>query len=414
VPDASAVRVVSVLGHSTYILERPGAPAVAIDANTGLPRTMLSQSEAAAVAAIFQGSTATSVNGPLRYDQWTVAEQFDPFRPFYRVRFGDPAATILYVSARSGEVLQRTTFMERAWNWCGANVHWIYFSALRSNWIAWNRVVWWLALIGLLSAIAGAWLGWVRFAAVRRARRRGLTPFRGWLAWHHRIGLFAGAFVLTWIFSGWLSMDHGRLFSTGAPTAEQVLRLQGMSQPSISEAASVSAIQAAGPASEILMGAIAGHPFLVAQDGERPPRIIWPGASSSAPTATIPQSLLMAAIHSAWPNLPVLDGGDVPQDDLYSMAEGMPAGIRVFRIGGPKRIDIYVDPVSGRIVTVMDTSRRAYAWAFYALHTFKFPGLAAHPVLRHFAILIPLALGFAFSVTGIIVAISRLRTSIHS
>jgi len=28
-------------------------------------------------------------------------------------------------------------------------------------------------------------------------------------------------FVLTWIFSGWLSMDSRRLFSTGALTAEE-------------------------------------------------------------------------------------------------------------------------------------------------------------------------------------------------
>jgi hypothetical protein len=411
VPDASAVRLVGILGRPTYILERPGAPVVAIDANTGSVRPMLSPREAAAVAAAFQGSTATSVDGPVHSDQWIVAGQFDPSRPFYRVRFHDPADTILYVSARSGEVLQRTTFKERAWNWCGANVHWIYFSALRANWIAWDRVVWWLALIGLLTSSAGVWLGWVRFAAARRSRRRGLTPFRGWLSWHHRIGLFAGAFVLTWIFSGWLSMDHGRIFSTGEPTSEQVSRLRGMSLPPLSEAVSVSSIRTAGPATEILMGAIAGRTFLVARGGDRPTRIIWPDGRLPESTATIPESLLIAGIHSAWPNLSVLDRGVLPKDNLYSMAEDMPAGIRAFRIGGPKRLDVYVDPVSGRIVTVMDSSRRAYAWAFYALHTFKFPGLSSHPVLRHFAILMPLVLGFAFSVTGIIVAVSRLRKS---
>ena len=45
------------------------------------------------------------------------------------------------------------------------------------------------------------------------------------------------------------------------------------------------------------------------------------------------------------------------------------------------------------------------------MHTFKFPGLATHPELRHFVVLVPLMAGFAFSVTGIAVAISRLRAS---
>jgi len=38
---------------------------------------------------------------------------------------------------------------------------------------------------------------------------------------HHILGLFAATFVLMWIFSGWLSMDHGLLFSRGQlPVAE--------------------------------------------------------------------------------------------------------------------------------------------------------------------------------------------------
>ena len=34
-------------------------------------------------------------------------------------------------------------------------------------------------------------------------------------------------FVLTWIFSGWLSMDHGLLFSTGKPTATESVTIAG-------------------------------------------------------------------------------------------------------------------------------------------------------------------------------------------
>jgi hypothetical protein len=310
-PDASAVRLVSVLGHPTYILERQSAPADAIDAETGLPRLLLSQSEAAAAAAAFQGSVATSVAGPLRYDQWTVADQFDPFRPFYRVTFDDPAATILYVSARSGEVLQRTTFKERAWNWCGANLHWIYFSALRIHWRVWDESVWWLSLIAMLAASAGVWLGIVRLMAVRRMPRKGLTPFRGWLGWHHRLGLFCSVFVMTWIFSGWLSMDHGRIFSTGSPSAEQVSRFRGMSVLTNAEGVSLASIRAAGPASQIVIAALAGRPFL-ASLGAGPAKLSWmdpPGSSG-----TIPDSLLTAGVRAAWPGDPVAPPQPVRKD----------------------------------------------------------------------------------------------------
>jgi len=410
-PHANRLRLVGIAGRPVYVLHVVDAPVIAVAADTGTQLAALSAFEAQSIAMAFQGSYAPTTAWRASYDQWTVAQEFDAFRPFYRVAFNDREGTMLYVSARSGEVLQRTEASERFWNWCGANIHWIYFSALRAHWTAWDRVVWWLSLTGLLTTLAGVSLGWVRFAAVRRFRRRKLTSFGGWLAWHHRIGLFAGPFVLIWIFSGWLSMDHGRIFSIGAPTAEQVSRLQGMSLQSIAEAVPVSAIQAAGPASEILISAVAGHAFLAARGGEGQARISWLDGPSSAPTSTIPGSLLMQGIRQTWPNEPVTDQGTVSVNNLYSLAEGMPAGSRAFRIEGSKHVDVYVDSVSGRIVTVMDSSRRAYAWAYYGLHTFKFPGLVARPMLRQAAILFLLAVGFVFSVTGIFVAVSRLRAT---
>jgi hypothetical protein len=45
----------------------------------------------------------------------------------------DAAGTCLYVSLRSGEVIQRTVRVERAWNWVGAIVHWINPTLLRKH-----------------------------------------------------------------------------------------------------------------------------------------------------------------------------------------------------------------------------------------------------------------------------------------
>jgi len=63
---------------------------------------------AATVAERFSRTSTVGVSGPMEYDQWIVHQRFDPYRPFYRVRLNDDARTDLYVSARTGEVLQRT------------------------------------------------------------------------------------------------------------------------------------------------------------------------------------------------------------------------------------------------------------------------------------------------------------------
>ncbi|WP_169805663.1 hypothetical protein [Novosphingobium rosa] len=37
-----------------------------------------------------------------------------------------------------------------------------------------------------------------------------MTPFDGWMLWHHVAGMMGGSFLLAWIFSGWLSVDPWR------------------------------------------------------------------------------------------------------------------------------------------------------------------------------------------------------------
>src|SRR5882757_3663320 len=139
------------------------------------------------------------------YDQWTVPNGFDRHRPLFRVALGDAAGTEVYVSSLTGEVVLDTTRSERGWNLAGSVLHWIYPTVLRRDWQLWDRVVWTLSLAASIAALLGAVLGLARIK-----RRGGLlgSPYRGWHALHHIIGLVAAVFLLTWIFSGWLSMDH--------------------------------------------------------------------------------------------------------------------------------------------------------------------------------------------------------------
>jgi hypothetical protein len=128
------------------------------------------------------------------YDQWSVPNGYDEHRPLYRVALHDPSGFELYVSSRTGEVVLDTTRTERAWNYPGSVVHWIYPTVLRRNWAAWDKVVWTLSLGALVAAVTGVVLGVTRM----RVSRSGLgSPFRGWHAWHHILGLFTATFVVS-------------------------------------------------------------------------------------------------------------------------------------------------------------------------------------------------------------------------
>jgi uncharacterized iron-regulated membrane protein len=408
VPNPVDFRLVSRAGRPAYLAQSNNGAWTALSAQTGEIVSDLSRAEARGIAENFGSAVAVAVAGPFNYDQWIVHQHFDPFRPFYRVRLDDAQRTDLYVSARSGEVLQRTRLAERAWNWTGAVIHWIYFTPLRQSWWAWNQVVWWVSLAALLSSATGTWLGIVRMAANRSAGRRGMSPFRGWMRWHHVIGLFASIIVITWMLSGWLSMDHGRVFSMGHATEIQASRLSGASIADSVKSTTIESLQKVGPATEIAFNAINGQAFLTAympRGGDA--RITFLGAQLT-PLPSVPEAMLLAGVRNVWSNAREAPNSS-GYDGLYRLAESAGGDTAGFIGGDGSSFRAYVDKYSGRFVAVMDLSRRSYAWIYYGLHTLEFPGLIEHPMLRTTLVLSLLALGFASSTTGIVLSVKRLQ-----
>jgi uncharacterized iron-regulated membrane protein len=406
-PHASELRLVSVAGRPVYVAKPAGGTWQSVDADTGEILPLIPAAVARAVAQKFGRTAATEVSGPLEYDQWIVHQRFDPYRPFFRVRLNDADRTDLYVSSRTGEVLQRTRFGERAWNWAGAIVHWIYFTPLRKSWPVWNQTVWWLSLVALLSSGVGTWLGLLRMVSNRAAGRPGLSPFRGWMRWHHVIGLFASVIVVAWILSGWLSMDHGRFFSHGEASATEVDQLRGMSLEAMADSASLDVLAQLPPSTSIGFNALAGRAFLTTYGPlAQAPRVIAVGQSSSSASALLPDALLQAAVNNVWPGAVRVQQSN-SFDELYRRAESTGDDAAAFVFGTDLRI--YVDRFSGRFLAVMDSSRRDYAWIYYALHTLQFPGLIDHPEVRTITVLILSAVGFVFCVTGVVLSWVRLR-----
>ncbi|MDZ5649835.1 PepSY domain-containing protein [Nitrospirillum sp. BR 11828] len=405
-PDATGLRLINRAGRPTYVVTVPGRGDRLVVADDGPEAGPLSPGQAALVASRFAGAAVERVEGPFTIDQWVVHQHFASGRPYYRVVLADGAGTWLYVSALTGEVAQRATRSERLWNWCGAVLHWVYVTPLRQDWGLWNQVVWWLSFSAVLTTMAGLWLGIQRTVKARRGRRPRYTPFPGWLGWHHLTGLVAGTFVATWIISGWLSMDHGRLFSTGEAPADRVAVMRGTSLAMAVAALSPADLRLLAPAAEVDFNAIAGQGVAVAY-GASAPRVLLAGGQ---PMAALPPDFLTRAVRAAWPD--AVERSAPGPDDFYLSAEGLPPGTRRFGTQAPARADIYVDALTGRVGAVMDDSRKAYAWLYYALHTFTVPGLASRPALRATVQLTLLSLGMVFSVTGIVVGVRRLRRSL--
>jgi uncharacterized iron-regulated membrane protein len=395
-PSASAVRLIQRDTAPAYIVESEGRT-LAVDARSGnvLPPLEASSDRAQLI----------------EYDQWIVHNQFDGYRPVYRTPQRDVAGTVLYASAITGEPVQRTTFSDRAWNWAGAVLHWVYFTPLRSSYTAWDQSVWWLSLVAMLVAVAGTVLGIMRLMAALRQRKPSLSIYRvKWMRWHHILGLFSAVFVLAWIFSGWLSMDHGRLFSRGQPTEGQASAYRGGALANMLAGVRPETLAALGPAKRVDFSAVGGSPVLtVFRTNGDVERVDGSGEELDRRGMA---TLIRRGVEAGWPRASPGTISNVDPTAMYALAEGWPTSALRVPIAGGGHPDLYIDGDNGQILTVMDDSRGAYAWAYYALHTFNFPGLTTRPVLRQVLVLIPLALGFLFSLTGVVIGWRRLRASV--
>jgi hypothetical protein len=344
-------------------------------------------------------SAKAEVEGPIPYDQWTVSGKFDRYRPLYRVALNDGRSAELYVSVMTGEVVLATTHWQRAWNYFGSIAHWIYPVALRAHPRAWSKLVWGLSFFAFVGATAGAVVGTLR---IRIERGRPVSPYRGLQAWHHGIGLCCMLFVLSWIFSGWLSMDDGRLFSSEKPSSADIAAISGAA--AWDSPAVIVAEQWSAPLLEAEWFALGGQLYRrdrVGLDQQR----LFPGGGGALPDRAFLQAdEINDAVRQL--SLSCSAAATVPVGDVYVPASVVP-GAPVFRVMcGSTWID--VDGSNGVLLEELDASRRAYRWLFTGLHTLDFPGLTARPMLRVTLIVVLCGCGFFFSMTGMVIAWRRL------
>lgn len=356
---------------------------------------------ALAVTRHYPGAGSVADLGRVERDQWSVHQRLDSLRPFHRVALGDAADTHLYVSAATGEIALDATRHERFWNWFGAVPHWIYFTPLRAQLDLWRDVVLWLSGFGIVAAVTGLVVGVMRVRLRRRYPRGMVTPYRGWMAWHHLGGLVAGTTLMTFVVSGWISMNPNRWFSPREPDRAALERYAGPAEawPDLDRAA----LAAACPdAREARLARLDGQArvILACADGRVLPccgSAPGPGRVAAAAARLLPEA--------EPPTIERLEA-----EDLYWYGHHHDRVLPVLRarFTDPSATWFHIDPATGEILDRTDRSNRIYRWLFNAPHSFDFG-----PLLRHRPawdlLLIVLSLGgLLISASGVVIGWRRL------
>lgn len=383
--------------------------------------------------------------GPIRFaayvtepDQWTIQARAQ--MPMYRFALDDAEDTHLYVSEVTGDVVLRTTRKERFWGYLGPVFHWVYFTPLRRNGPLWTQFIIWSSLIGCVMCITGIVWGLWRYSPRSRFRLKrvlSVSPYAGWMKWHHIAGLIFGVVTLTWTYSGLLSMGPFNWFrsappsraereaSTGGPLKAELMTIESMK-------AAVAAIEPSFAPKELESMQFRGEPFWIAYrapSAEQATLWMHEGLLPRAPRPRM-EHRYVSAVHpergavtgfgreamteiaqAAMPGVRVEDALWLQEYDgyYYDPRGSRPLPVLRVRYEDANATWLYLDPERGGIVQRSSKVSRLRRWLYQGFHSLDFPFLYFHRPLWDIVVIVLSIGGTVLSFTTMLPAWRRLK-----
>lgn len=374
------------------------------------------------IAALWCAAPIACIDTLYSLDQWIPFGKLKKEMPIYKIYFSDNVKTQLYLSSQNGEVLQFSTKSERFWAWTGAIPHWVYFTWLRQDVSLWTKTIIWLSGSGCLMLIAGIWVTVDVWRKTHRNHHHRFSPYRKkWYHWHYVTGIFFGIFVLTFTFSGMMSVaDIPEWIHKPVLKSNPIRTLHAHAPKPEHYVLDYRNVAAAYPqALQIEWSNFREHPYYIMKDGKTE-QYIDATDTRLRPLHLSENEMLkgIEAIYAAdslTQHQPVqlrisqLDRFETYYRDMSSMYRGRPQ-LPVWKItvNDPDRSVYYIHPETG-IVRHVDTSSRWKYWSYTALHRMRLPGLNSNAALRKTVLWVLLLGGTAVSITGIALSVNYLR-----
>lgn len=438
------MRLATLLDRPIYYFLPPGARWVGVYGDTGMPLGGVDRELARRVAR--QYAPADVEPEYLGYvegvDQWTLTNSLNLHRPLYRFALGDSRRTEMYVSAQTGEVVMRTTRLERTLAWFGPIVHWVAPEFLRVHVGAWRQTIIWLSAAGTALVLTGLWIGVLRYrhrgypvrGEAGPERRR--SPYIGAKLQHHWAGLLFGIVTLTWIVSGLLYMNpggrhQGDLSTTTQVTPYSIGGVRGSQAPRPGQAEALrggpidpfawtlapgdawAQVGALDPPKEVELVRFAGRPYYVFYTDAMESVTVAADRAGTEPRRRHPLDTLLTQAALAVPGASIADAQLLDRYDAYYYSVGSVPQKRlpILRVwfDDPTSTLMYVDPHTGTIFRTYDRQARVMRWLVIGLHCLDFPFLMFNRPAWDLTIITLSGGGFLLSLTGVVMAWRRVR-----
>lgn len=351
-----------------------------------------------------------------KVDTLRKVEQWIPFGylkkdfPIYKFYFSDDLKSQLYISSVTGEALQYTNKDNRFWAWVGAIPHWVYFTSLRQNSQLWSSVVCWLAGIGCIMCLTGIVVGIRAYVLQYRKRKKLKTPYKKQsYKWHHILGFFFGFFVLTFVFSGmmsladvpqWMVKVHNQDLQNSQFMPEPVtLNNYKLDYRKVLEEYpdEVKSIEWASFGEIPLYKVVVGKKLHVIDASTESVRLL----------ELTPEKIQrkLAKVHAEPMTIEVLS----EYDNYYvGTSNHLPLPVYKVSVDDADRSTYYINPKNGN-TRYYNTNSKIHRWTYQGLHSFEFGFLVKHPILWNIVMWTTMIGGTLVSMTGVWLGFKYIR-----
>lgn len=423
--DASQVRnitLTTIAGTPTFRIKEGDGTLYTVNATSGQLVSPVTVASAQTSAQQFLPGTDATPLGSITEDRWTHSGALNMHRPLFLFEMDDPNSTWLYVSSSTGEVVMDAPAPQRLWNYVGAWLHWLYMFRDKPADPGWSWIVIIISFVGLITSVAGIVVGIWRWRFTGRYKSGSKSPYQAFhLRWHHITGLLFSAIVLTWILSGFMSMNPFGIFNAREMRPDHHAYIgtsPGTTHLDIAPQAVISLlIQRGFHPREIAWRTLNGQPYLLAKDSHNHTRLVVSIDGHYAVLEQWPQTVLQQAAAHLMPvaisSVQTMMHEDAyyyarqPESMMGSSERRLPALLVHFDDPGQTRI--YIDMHTGEPVLALDRSQRVGRWLFNFLHSWDLPVMLQTGMLRDIVLILLSIGGLALSVTGVVIGTQRVR-----
>lgn len=355
------------------------------------------------------GQSIHKIDTMSNLNQWIPFGQRRADLPIYKVSASDSENTKLFFSGQDGKLLQQTDKHNRILAYFGAIPHWLYFWQIRQNADLWKNIFVVLGVVGCTMIISGIIMGVYRAAQSRRRKPKQWSPYKHkWHYWHHITGLLFGIFVLTWMFSGWMSVDSLPKWMTGPKPAKEYYTLANSIQLPASCKSDLELILKERPSLKRITSAnYLGQDYFLLETEKKKEYVMISGGELTPLHISQDEIIKYVSAHSKDEIVEVKEITEYTPDYLPHPKGKRKPPLPALQINTNSGTTLYVSHSEPRI-QIVNKSTIMNSWAYSKLHAFKFLWAYHHPTLWLIVMLTLLSGGLAVSFTGFALGIRSL------